>query len=89
MKQVQLYLTPYHFRLLRSAAHHQRLSMSELIRHLIEAHLASPGRTEALRPRTGLGTRMLAIATKAQTNGWGGPVDLSRRVDQYLYGKDS
>lgn len=89
MVRTQIYLTTHQMRLLRKAARRNRVSMSEQIRRLIEVSLPHSTSTTAAKPGTGLGTRMLAIASKAKAKGWSGPADLSRRVDHYLYGKDA
>jgi hypothetical protein len=89
MERTQIYLTPYQMQILRTVAGENRISMSEQIRRLIEDVLADPAAPAATKPATGVGSRMLAIAKRAEKEGWSGPPDLSSRVDHYLYGKDA
>ena len=81
MHRTQLYLTASHMRRLRFAAHKHNLTISHIIRSLVEKELGDK-KQEPNSTREGLVRAALRINKK----GTRAPKDLSKRLDHYLYG---
>ena len=82
MHRTQLYLPQMHVQKLRHLASKRKVTISQVIRSLIEEELINT--KQKPRPK---GEGLLSAAARINKKGIRGPKDLSKRVDHYLYGR--
>ena len=80
MHRTQLYLPQIYVQKLRHVAHNRRVTISQIIRSLIEKELGN-GERKPHQAREGL----LHAALRINKKGLRAPKDLSKRLDHYLY----
>ena len=80
MLRTQIYLPAEHLRILKKLALQEEVSLSEIIRRLIEEKLTK-------KEERNTGSWLLTLADKAKKLKIKGPKDLASRVDFYLYGR--
>ena len=81
MIRTQVYLTEQQARDIKLKARQEQKPEAKVIRELIEEGLNATGK----KPGETTGDALLRLAAIGGT----GPADLSSRIDDYLYGKDS
>ena len=82
MHRTQIYLTPTHMRRLRGVAGNKRVTVSHVIRTLLEKELG----VHAVGPRRSH-RGLLGVATRINAKGIRAPKNLAARLDHYLYGR--
>ena len=85
MLRTQIYFPEEQLRLLKKISWEEEISLSEVIRQLVEEKLVE---TEKKGKKTkNTGAWLLSLADKAKKMKVKGPKDLASKMNQYLYGQ--
>lgn len=85
MLRTQIYLPTNQLKLLKKIAWEEEISLSEVIRRLIDKKLAETKKIDYESQNTG--SWLLSLANKAKRLKIKGPKDLASKMDFYLYGQ--
>jgi len=85
MLRTQIYLPAEQLRLLKRISWEEEVSLSEVIRELIEEKLV-PAK-EKDQGAKNVGSWLISLANKAKKMEVRGPKDLASKMDEYLYGQ--
>ena len=80
MKRTQIYLPEKIHQELSLKAQREKVTISEVTRQILEA-----GLPKTFRKKANSAVHLLNLAKEAEKRDWSGPVDLSTKVDDYLY----
>lgn len=83
MHRTQIYLPQSQFQILQNEAHRQGVSLSEIIRNVLQRYLQIEGK---IPPKKSQGPNLVAMAKRMRNLGEVGPADLASNVDKYMYG---
>ena len=85
MLRTQIYFPEEQLRLLKKISWEEEISLSEVIRQLVEEKLVETEKKDKKTKNTG--AWLLSLADKAKKMKVKGPKDLASKMNQYLYGQ--
>lgn len=85
MIRTQIYLTEQQIKTLKKQAFMSEVTLSQIIRDLIEKEMVRPMQPKKKRNS---GSVLLEMAKEAEAMHIQGPKDLSKNLDKYLYKED-
>lgn len=85
MLRTQIYFPEEQLRLLKKISWEEEISLSEVIRQLVEEKLVEAEKKDKKAKNTG--AWLLSLADKAKKMKVKGPKDLASKMDEYLYGQ--
>lgn len=85
MLRTQIYLPENQVDILKALAYQEKVSVSEIIRNIIETELNTPHK-KIKTAKKNAGQWLLLLAKEAKLHKVFGPKDLAANLDKYLYG---